>query len=93
MLESAAEGIPHLRVWLRVWSHPDARIQPLDARTVSQANSARVWVYGAPSAYLQRREGRWELSAAGEDLSPKIYGSSALEAVINWLSLSEEYQS
>jgi hypothetical protein len=93
MLASVEDGIPHLRVWQRVWRHPNARIQPLGAKTVYQASSARVWVDGAIAAHLQRLEGRWELSALGKDPSPKIYGSTALEAVSNWLLSDVESQS
>lgn len=90
MLTAKAEGIPHLRVWQRVWQHPDARIQPLDAKTLHQATRARVWVGGAVSARLERSDGRWELSVPGSAPTPRIYGSTAIEAVNNWLSPRQE---
>lgn len=90
MLTDRADGIPHLRVWQRVWQHPDARIQPLDAKTLHQADRARVWVAGAIAAHLQRAGGRWELSIPGSDPTPEIYGSTAIEAVNNWLSNTQE---
>lgn len=93
MLMDKVDGIPHLRVWQRVWQHPDARIQPLDAKTLHQANRARVWVSGRISAYLQRRGGRWELSTSGSDCTPEIYGSTAIGAVNNWLSNMRENNS
>lgn len=93
MLTSRAEGIPHLRVWQRVWQHPDARIQPLDAKTLHQADRARVWVGGKVSAHLQRAECCWELSVLGSDQPAEIRGSTAIEAVNNWLSNQQENNS
>lgn len=93
MLASVEDGIPHLRVWQRVWRHPNASIQPLNARTVYLADQARVWVDGAIAADLRRREGVWELSVVGGYPTPKIYGSTTLEAVSNWLRSDKEKQS
>lgn len=93
MLTARADGIPHLRVWQRVWQHPDARIQPLDAQTLHQADRARVWVGGKVSAHLQRAGSGWELSTLGSDRTHKIYGSTAIEAVNNWLSNQQENNS
>jgi hypothetical protein len=93
MLTDKADGIPHLRVWQRVWQHPDVRIQPLDAQTLHQSTRARVWVGGEISAYLQRSGEGWELSLPGSDRTPEIYGSTAIDAVNNWLSNPQENNS
>lgn len=79
-------------IWQRLWNFPDVRIQPLDAETVEQASRARVWVGGAIAAYLQRSEGRWDLSLPGQPEHVEIGGSTASAVVSNWLLPSEENQ-
>lgn len=79
--------------WQRVWRHPNARIQPLDSRTVYQANRARLWIGGQVTATLQRLGGGWELRLCDQPEALASRGSTALEAISNFLSSSEEYQS
>lgn len=84
-------AIPPGRVtWQRVWRHPDALIQPLDARTVYQADAARLRVGGEITANLQRRNGLWELRLQGQPELLASSGRTALEAVSNWLLHSKE---
>lgn len=93
MLTPSADGIPHRRVWERVWVHPDVQIQPLDAETLDKATRARLWMDGAIAASLHQAGGRWEVSSAARPDIPKSYGSTALAAATNWLLPSEENQS
>ena len=36
--------------WTRVWQHPTARLQPLDAETIHESSQVRVWVGGEQAA-------------------------------------------
>lgn len=72
--------------WTRIWQHPTARLQPLDAGTLHEASQARVWVDGEQAAIARRSGTAWAVHVPGQGGIPSAFGSSALEAVTNWLS-------
>lgn len=72
--------------WTRIWQHPTARLQPLDAETIHEASQVRVWVGGAPAALARRSGTAWAVHVPGRGGLPAARGASALEAVTTWLS-------
>lgn len=87
---SSPDVVPGRFTWQRVWRHEDAVIQPLNAGTVYRATEARLWIHGKIVANLDRRSGRWVLTPLDQTAAPTRPGSTALEAVSNWLLSSEE---
>uniref|UniRef100_A0AAU8B1J1 Uncharacterized protein n=1 Tax=Dulem virus 38 TaxID=3145756 RepID=A0AAU8B1J1_9CAUD len=77
--------------WNRIWQHPTARIQPLDAKTIHEANVCHVWEDGVkhPTALAKRCGQRcWGIYPRGAT-APAAMGASALEAATQWLTLRE----
>lgn len=72
--------------WTRVWQHPSARLQPLDAETIHEASQVRVWVDGEQAAIARRSGSAWAVHVPGQGGIPAAFGASALEAVNGWLS-------
>ena len=70
----------------RVFRHPQARIEPLDADTLHEARTCLVYENGQAVARLKRCGKRcWGVYPA--DLAvPAEFGASALEAVTAWMS-------
>lgn len=77
---------PIRSAWTRIWHHPSARLQPLDAETLHEASQARVWVDGEQAAIARRSGSVWAVHVPGQGGIPAAFGASALEAVTNWLS-------
>lgn len=72
--------------WTRIWQHPTARLQPLDAGTVHESSQVRVWVDGEQTTIVRRSGSGWAVHVPGQGGVPAAFGASALEAVTNWLS-------
>lgn len=72
--------------WTRIWQHPTARLQPLDAETIHEAAQVRAWVDGEQVAIARRSGSAWAVHVPGQGGIPAAFGASALEAVTNWLS-------
>lgn len=77
---------PGRYTWTRIWQHPTARLQPLDAETIHEASQVRVWVDGEQVAAARRSGSAWAVHVPGQGGIPAAFGASALEAVTNWLS-------
>ena len=70
----------------RVFQHPQARIEPLDATTLHEARTCLVYEGGQAVAQLKRCGHRcWGVYQTGMTI-PSSFGASALEAVTTWLS-------
>ena len=77
---------PTKTTWTRVFQHPQARIKPLDADTLHEAQTCLVYENGQAVAQLKRC-GRlcWGVYPTGTTI-PATFGASALEAVTTWMS-------
>ena len=81
----STETSPTKTTWTRVFQHPQARIKPLDADTLTEANTCLVYENGQPVAQLKRCGQRcWGVYPAGMTI-PATFGASALEAVTAWM--------
>ena len=70
----------------RAFQHPQARIKPLDADTLREADTCIVYENGQAIAQLKRCGRRcWGVYPTGMTI-PATFGASALEAVTTWLS-------
>lgn len=77
---------PTKTTWTRVFQHPQARIKPLDADTLHEANTCLVYEDGQAVAQLKRCGRRcWGVYPTGATI-PAVFGASSLEAVTTWLS-------
>jgi hypothetical protein len=70
----------------RVFRHPQARIEPLDAATLHEARTCLVYENGQVVAQLRRCGQRCWGVYPGDITIPAAFGASALEAVTAWLS-------
>lgn len=77
---------PGRTTWNRIWHHPSARLQPLDAETLHEASQVRVWVDGEQVAIVRRCGSAWAVHVPGQGGIPAAFGASALEAATNWLA-------
>lgn len=77
---------PGRTTWNRIWHHPSARLQPLDAETLHEASQVRVWVDGEQAAIARRCGSAWAVHVPGQGGIPAAFGASALEAATNWLA-------
>lgn len=77
---------PGRTTWNRIWQHPSARLQPLDAETLHEASQVRVWVDGEQAAIIRRSGSAWALHVPRQGGIPASFGASALEAATNWLA-------
>lgn len=72
--------------WTRVFQHPQARIEPLDADTLHEAKTCLVYENGQAVAQLKRCGQRcWGVYPTGATI-PATFGASALEAVTTWMA-------
>lgn len=82
----STETSPTKPTWNRVFQHPQARIKPLDAATLHEANTCLVYEGGQAVAQLKRcGQHCWGVYPTGMAI-PATFGASALEAVTIWLS-------
>lgn len=81
-----SEHAPGRTTWDRIWHHPSARLQPLDAETLHEASQVRVWVDGEQAAIARRCGSAWAVHVPGQGGIPAAFGASALEAATNWLA-------
>jgi hypothetical protein len=73
----------------RVFQHPQARIKPLDADTLHEAETCLVYGDGTAVAQLKRCGQRcWGVYPIGMTI-PAAFGASALEAVTMWMSVRD----
>ena len=79
---------PGRTTWNRIWLHPTARLQPLDAETLHEASQARIWVDGEQVAIARRSGSAWAVHVPGQGGIPAAFGASALEAASNFLASS-----
>lgn len=70
--------------WTRVFQHPQARIKPLDAATLHEANTCLVYENGQAVAQLKRGRRCWGVYPV-DTMIPAAFGASALEAVTAWM--------
>ena len=76
---------PAKTTWTRVFQHPQARIKPLDAPTLHEAHTCRVYGKGEAVAQLERCGQRcWSVCPTGATIRA-TFGAAALEAVTAWL--------
>lgn len=69
-----------------VFQHPQARIKPLDADTLHEAQTCLVYESGEAVAQLKRCGQRcWAVYPSGMTI-PATFGASALEAVSTWMA-------
>ena len=76
---------PTKTTWTRVFQHPQARIKPLDADTLHEANTCLVYENDQAVAQLKRGRRCWFVYPIGMTI-PATFGASALEAVTAWMS-------
>ena len=82
----STETSPTKTTRTRVFQHPQARIKPLDADTLHEAESCLVYENGQAVAQLKRCGRRcWGVYPAGMTI-PAVFGASALEAVTTWMT-------
>lgn len=75
--------------WTRVFQHPQARIKPLDADTLHEAETCLVYKNGQAVAQLKRCGQRcWGVYPTGMTI-PATFGASALEVVTMWMSVRD----
>lgn len=77
---------PGRSTWTRIWQHPTARLQPLDAEAIHEASRVRVWVDSEQVAIARRSGSAWAVHVPGQGGIPAAFGATALEAVTEWLS-------
>lgn len=81
----STETSPTKTARTRVFQHPQARIKPLDAATLHEANTCLVYENGQAVAQLKRGRRCWGVYPV-DTMIPAAFGASALEAVTTWLS-------
>ncbi|WP_311359376.1 hypothetical protein [Actinomyces oris] len=81
----STETSPTKTTRTRVFQHPQARIKPLDAATLHEANTCLVYENGQAVAQLKRGRRCWGVYPTGMT-TPAAFGASALEAVTAWMS-------
>jgi hypothetical protein len=81
----STETSPTKTARTRVFQHPQARIEPLDAATLHEANTCLVYENGQAVAQLKRGRRCWGVYPV-DTMIPATFGASALEAVTTWLS-------
>lgn len=82
----STETSPTKTTWTRVFQHPQARIEPLDASTLHESGTCLVYENGQAVAQLKRCVQRcWCVYPTGMTI-PATFGASALEAVTAWMS-------
>lgn len=70
----------------RVFQHPQARIEPLDADTLHEAKTCLVYEDGQAVAQLKRcGQYCWGVYPTGMTI-PTAFGAFALEAVTTWMA-------
>lgn len=81
----STETSPTQSTQTRVFQHPQARIKPLDAPTLHEANTCLVYENGQAVAQLKRGRRCWGVYPIGTRI-PAAFGASALEAVTTWMA-------
>lgn len=85
----STEISPTKTTWTRVFQHPQAQIKPLDAPTLHEAGTCRVYENGLAVAQLKRLGQRcWGVYPTGMTI-PATFGASALEAATTWMSVRD----
>lgn len=81
----STETSPTKTTWTRVFQPPQARIKPLEAATLHEANTCLIYENGQAVAQLKRGRRCWGVYPTGMT-TPAAFGASALEAVTAWMS-------
>lgn len=82
----STETLPTKTTRTRVFQHPQARIEPLDADNLHEARTCLVYENGQAAAQLKRCGQRcWGVYPQGMT-TPAAFGASALEAVTTWMA-------